>query len=134
MKIFSGRKKTFLQSSPAVCLAFVALAFFGAGCGKAQKPVAVTPVNSADGANQTETAPAPAPAPTAAAFPAVTTSDGGLDMGELNRCLIRWVVRNRRPPANFEDFASTAGVAIPPPPAGKKYFIARNMHILLVSE
>jgi len=41
-------------------------------------------------------------------------------------------VRNRRPPKNFEDFAATSGVEIPPPPDGKRYAIDKTMHIILV--
>jgi hypothetical protein len=37
-------------------------------------------------------------------------------------------------PANFDEFAATAGVPIPPPPAGKKYFLAKDMHIQLVNQ
>jgi hypothetical protein len=54
------------------------------------------------------------------------------DPVELNRELRKWVVRNRRPPKNFEDFAATAGIQIPPPPDGKKYAIDKTMHIVLV--
>jgi len=38
---------------------------------------------------------------------------------------------NRRVPKNFQDFASTAGVTIPPPPPGKKYMLSNDMHIIL---
>jgi hypothetical protein len=41
---------------------------------------------------------------------------------------------NHRVPANFDDFAATAGVVIPPPPAGKKYVIRKDMHIELVNQ
>ncbi len=59
--------------------------------------------------------------------------DGQPDLAELNRTLIRWIVAHKRAPASFEDFAATSGVQIPPPPAGKKYIIAKDMHIQLVS-
>ncbi len=67
------------------------------------------------------------------AVPAVTVvPNSEPDLGELNRGLLRWLMRNHRRPANFEDFAATAGVAIPPAPAGKKYVISKDMHIQLV--
>jgi hypothetical protein len=54
------------------------------------------------------------------------------DPVELNRELRKWILRNRRPPKNFEDFSSTAGVQIAPPPDGKKYAIDKTMHVILV--
>jgi hypothetical protein len=64
--------------------------------------------------------------------PAATPS--GPDLAEINRSLIRWIVRNRRAPANFQEFASSAGAPIPPAPAGKKYIIGGNMHVQLVNQ
>jgi hypothetical protein len=63
---------------------------------------------------------APAPQPTA-------------DPLDLNRELRKWILRNRRPPKNFEDFAATSGVEIPPPPAGKKYVVDKSMHVVLAN-
>jgi hypothetical protein len=61
----------------------------------------------------------------------VKQPDGSVDMAELNRYLLRWVVANQRRPASFEEFAASAGAQIPPPPAGKKYVITREMRIAL---
>ena len=47
--------------------------------------------------------------------------------------MVRWLIANKRRPKDFEDFAATAGVPIPPPPAGKKYAIGKDMHIVLVN-
>lgn len=58
--------------------------------------------------------------------------NGEPDLSELDRYLRRWLVQNRRRPANFEEFAATAGITIPPPPAGKKYVITKRMHVQLV--
>jgi hypothetical protein len=58
--------------------------------------------------------------------------DGQPDMKELNRCLMRWLFANKRRPKDFADFAATAGVAIPPPPAGEQYVIGKDMRIVLV--
>ena len=76
----------------------------------------------------------PVYSPASATVPAtVATPNGEPDMAELNRSLLRWVLKNKRRPNNFEDFAATAGVAIPPPPAGKKYLLGSDMKIQMVS-
>jgi hypothetical protein len=136
MNMFSSRQQTWFRFSTPACLALAAGILFFAGCSKAKKPVvAETPAPAPENADPAvvDHAPAPPPAPAVAATP-IAAPNGQPDMGELNRTLIRWIVRNRRPPANFADFAATAGVAIPPPPAGQKYIIAKNMHIQLVSQ
>jgi hypothetical protein len=94
---------------------------FAAGCGKKSEK----PSSSATPPLQTTQDPSQ---PTATA----TNVAAAPDLGELNRDLLRWILSNRRKPASFEDFSATAGVAIPPPPAGKKYIIAKDMHIQLV--
>jgi hypothetical protein len=62
----------------------------------------------------------------------IVQPDGQPDIHALNRCLVRWLIANKRRPKDFADFAATSGVAIPPPPAGKRYVIGKDMHILLV--
>ena len=124
-------------SRPAANLVFglvlgVALAFLSSGCKKAASSVAVA-VEPAPAAAEVQPAPTQAPVnhpavPAAAAQPAAAP-----DLGELNRGMIRWIVANRRRPHNFEDFAATANMTIPPPPAGKKYVIDSTMHIQLVN-
>ena len=42
-------------------------------------------------------------------------------------------MQNRRVPANFEEFAASANIQIPPPPAGKKYVINSHGLISLVN-
>ena len=133
MKSFPGHKQTWFQSSTPVCLALVVGVLFFAGCGKAKKSAAETPAPSPESVKQAETDHLPVATPTPAAAPALATAPNGEpDLKELDRSLLRWLMRNRRKPASFEDFSATAGVAIPPPPAGKKYVIAKNMHIQLV--
>jgi hypothetical protein len=135
MKNKTGWKQPIFQSSLSVCLALVAGALVLAGCSKAKKTAAEAPAPSAQELKQAENDHMPAPSPTApVALAPLATPTGQPDMGELNRTLIRWIVGHRRPPANFAEFAATAGVAIPPPPAGQKYIIAKNMHIQLVSQ
>lgn len=55
------------------------------------------------------------------------------DLPELNRSLLRWMMGHRHRPKDFEEFAATAGVTIPPPPAGKKYLLGKDLHIVLVN-
>jgi len=111
------------------------LALVVCGCGKKEsvgrdKAVADP---QADVSAQPGTVPVGAPPPPVLRQPAsITQSDGQADLKELNRCLLRWVLSNRRRPKSFEDFAATAGVPIPLPPADKKYVLGSNMHIQLV--
>ena len=51
------------------------------------------------------------------------------DLRPLNRALMQWVMQNHRAAANFEEFAASANIKIPPPPPGKKYVI--NSHGLI---
>lgn len=111
-------------------LLMAALVF--AGCGKAKKPVAASVPETAASA-EPNNAPAPVAQASLAAAP-LATPTGETDMAELNRTMLRWILGHRRVPANFEEFAATAGVAIPPPPAGKKYVIGRDKRIQLVNK
>jgi len=131
-----------IGSVPMNCLAIsairisLALVFgmivCGSGCSK--KPSAAAPPAPEVQAQAAPEATAPAPPNPSRAQQVgqVVQADGQADMGELNRCLLRWMMGNKRPPANFEDFAATAGVTIPPPPPGKKYRIGKDMHVVLV--
>jgi hypothetical protein len=118
-------------------IAILAAAFLVTGCGKKVEPSSTTtptatqPAPSAQNIKYAETNQMQVYTPTAAPVVAAATN-AAPDLSELNRYLIQWIIKNRRPPASFEDFAATAGVTIPPAPAGKKYVIAKNMHILLV--
>jgi hypothetical protein len=105
------------------------------GCGKAKKPSAEAPAPSPESVQQAANDHMPVYAPKAPLTPAVTvTPTGDPDLGELNRAMLRWLMRNRRTPASFEEFSASAGVVIPPAPAGKKYIISKDMHILLVKQ
>lgn len=121
------------QACLAVALAAGTLVW--AGCSKAKTTAAEPPPPTAQELQQAETEHKPMPSPTTpVAIAPLATPTGQVDLGELNRTMIRWIVGHRRPPANFEEFATTCGVPIPPPPAGQKYIIAKNMHIQLVSQ
>jgi|GEM_PF-651700 hypothetical protein len=135
MKMISGLTRFKKWPAPRQISAFVLVlttALFFAGCSKHTTPVVQTT------ADQNTNQPA-ADQPTTYQQPSTTTPvvatpqpPAAPDLRELDRGLIRWIVGNRRPPKNFADFAATAGVAIPPPPAGKQYFIDKTMHIQLV--
>jgi hypothetical protein len=101
----------------------------------AQAPSSDTQSPSADIEAPSSAQPAPGavgPEPQVMRQPAtIVQPDGQTDMKELNRCLLRWLMANKRRPKDFEDFAATAGVPIPPPPAGKQYVIGKDMRIVL---
>jgi hypothetical protein len=104
-----------------------------AGCSKSQAP---TPTSTASPQDTTQTQTA-TPQPSVQQTPGTATTQGAAtngqpDLASLQRTLIHWVVGHRRRPANFEEFAATAGVTIPPPPPGQKYFITDRLHIELV--
>jgi hypothetical protein len=110
------------------------LAFSLVGCGKGNKPVeAAAPPPSADASAAVPPGPPPMN-PTAVPVTATATNaSGGTDYSELNRDVRRWLLRNRRPPKDFAEYAATATIQIPPPPAGKKYALDKHLHILLIN-
>jgi hypothetical protein len=98
------------------------------GCGK--KPAAdTTPPPTQAAVQPAETQ---SPAPDAQQAQATTAQAPNAEPPDLNRELRKWILRNRRPPKDFDDFSSTAGIDIPPPPDGKKYAIDKTMHVVLV--
>ena len=104
-----------------------------AGCSKqsqSQAPSASTPPD----ANASQSAPpatvsTPPDVNASQSVPAATVTNGQPDLRPLNQALLGWVIQNRRRPANFEEFAASANIQIPPPPPGKKYVI--NSHGLI---
>ena len=143
MKLFSGLAwGTDGQSTQArvIYLALVlGVALFATGCGKSKAPATPVPQPPAPSAQQADTnqvsVNTPATPPEIPAPPNVTTNaaaNAAPDMGQLQRALGMWLVRNRRVPANFEEFAATAGITIPPPPPGKKFIITKRMQIMIV--
>jgi hypothetical protein len=115
----------------SLCLAVATAGAFLvlAGCRK-KAPVAVAP-SQPDAQSQAQPAP-PVQSQPGQVAPSMAQADGQPNLGALDHAVLRWMMRNRRPPANFEDFAATAGVTIPPAPAGKKYFLGKDMRISLV--
>ena len=55
------------------------------------------------------------------------------NLAELTRELRRWIVATKKRPTSFEDFATSAKITVPPPPAGKKYSISKEMRVELVN-
>jgi hypothetical protein len=98
-----------------------AITMFAVGCSKKNQS-SVTSVPPAQ--PQTDAAqPAPAAPSTVvnSGTTAAVTTNGLPDLRPLNQALMGWVYQNGRRPANFEEFAASTGVPIPPPPAGMKY-------------
>src|SRR5260221_5752984 len=115
----------------AVTLTLAVFIFF-TGCGKSKPPVVQAAVSQDTNAAEADHAPVYQPPTAVAPAPVTAQAPAAPDLRELDRSLMRWMMGNRRPPKNFADFAATAGVGIPPPPAGKKYIIDKTMHIQLV--
>ena len=115
----------------------LALALAICGCGRQKSSDAGNSSANTQTPASTQPAPGPVgpgPGPQVLKQPeTVAQPDGQTDIHALNRCLVRWLIANKRRPKDFEDFAATAGVPIPPPPAGKRYVIGKDMHIMLVN-
>lgn len=113
------------------------VAMFFVGCGKKSETPPVTTLPTESQTNQAAVPPAApgavAVSPSTPATNVAAAPNAGPDLGALNQALRGWLMRNRRVPASFEEFASTAGVTIPPPPAGKKYAITKRMEVVLVN-
>ncbi len=130
------------------CLAPVLVgAFLATGCHKAAPEAPVPPSSPAaatapDTNQDASTAytpqrspgpPQPTPQPLAdPEAPSRVKPNGEPDLHQLDRDIIQWIVGHQRSPSSFAEFASSAGVAIPPPPPGKKYAFTRDMHVILV--
>lgn len=54
-------------------------------------------------------------------------------LAQLTREVRKWIVRHQRPPQNFEEFAASATVQIPPAPAGKKFALSKQMRVVVVN-
>lgn len=100
-------------------LAVILTAALVAGaCGKKNEARNVPPATSA------------AAQPTNAASP--TPASGDVGAADIQRSVIRWIVSHHARPANFEQFAASADIKIPPPPPGKKFVLAPDMHVKVV--
>lgn len=123
-----GARRLDSRSGPAVrtcshLLVAFSLAVLLAGCGKESE--SVNPPASSVSATQEAPQVVPTPQQTPQAPLAV------VELTELNRELRKWILRNRRPPQSFEEFAASAPVQATPPPPGKKYVLTKQMRIVL---
>jgi hypothetical protein len=115
--------------------AICATALF-AGCSKSAQTSAPMPENNPaqPAAESPSTQPTPADSsPVPSPAPAAMTNNAGPDLVALNQALLGWRIQNQRVPANFEEFAASANITIPPPPRGKKYVINSDGLISLVN-
>jgi hypothetical protein len=137
--VFNSEESMVNSLRLVLCLTMIAAV---SGCGKKAAATTSAPAPSTASesvasapAIQTPAQPVVAQSPQSSApVASAVQPNGQVDLAELNRTLIRWIVRNRRAPGNFQEFASSAGITVPPPPPGKKYIIAPNMHIQLVNQ
>jgi hypothetical protein len=123
----------------------LASVLFSTGCHKAGDATATplpapAPVAAAPDTNQDTLAGAVVNIHAQAAAPAQTDGDGRPyvkpngepDLHVLDGALLDWRFSHQRKPSTFAEFAASSGIAIPPPPAGKKYALASSGHIILV--
>jgi hypothetical protein len=96
------------------------------GCKKADTAVDSTPPADATATNG-QAAPSQLPPQSP---PPVSVSPGddapkikAGDLTQLTFELRKFVVQHQHKPRDFQEFANTSGIQIPPPPAGKKYAI-----------
>jgi hypothetical protein len=123
----------------------LAAAFFSTGCHKAEDATAVpppaqAPMAAAPDTNQETQGSVVNPQAQQASAPAQVDSsgrpfarpNGDPDLHVLDGALLDWRFSHQRKPSSFAEFAASAGIAIPPPPAGKTYSLAANGHIILI--
>jgi len=134
MKCFPDKKIPVARHGVTVGITLLVGVLLFTGCGKAKKPTDETSAPTPEAAKQMAADHVPVYAPPKTTPAPVAAPNGEPDLAELNRAMLRWLMSHHRAPASFEDFAATAGVAIPPAPAGKKYIIAKDMHIQLVNK
>lgn len=63
-----------------------------------------------------------------------TNATGDPDYAVMNRDVRRWLLRNRRAPKSFAEYAASATILIPTPPPGKKYALDKHLHVILVAQ
>jgi hypothetical protein len=100
---------------------------------------AATQVSAAPSANASQNSngqAAAGPAPSHTEPPQLAAPSGAdlqaRDIHQMERVLVGWIISTHHRPNSFEEFVAATQIQVPPPPPGKKYVIAKNMHILLV--
>jgi hypothetical protein len=113
----------------------LSLALFVAGCGKGNKPPPSTATTNATQEENQRVGPGQQTpqAPPSVAGQVTTAPPAEPDLNQLTREVRRWIVRNKRVPQNFEEVFSGAQMQVPPPPAGKKYELNKQMKVILVN-
>jgi hypothetical protein len=121
-----------LSKRHLILAGLVATVGLSVGCKKeSEEPVSLSPeMASQVESNRSRGAPTGQPAvPQNVNLPATASTDEVL--AQLNREVRRWIMRNQRPPANFEEFVSSSNVEISPAPPGKKYALTKQMKVVL---
>ena len=123
-----------------ITVAIMAAAFLFTGCGKKPKtqPPAAPPVvkqnaTAPNAVQQPEETPTPV-APVV--VPSVSTNcytvGAPWNPQQINGRVRGWWTQHGHWPANFEEFAATSGIQIPPPPPGMKYMFDGRLHVRIV--
>jgi hypothetical protein len=124
-----------INTSSIFATIMISIALFVSGCTRKSSDAANAQFITQTSQDVENSNPAAAPAPQAQAASeaaSVVQADGQPDMAALNRVARLWMIRNRRRPTSWDDFAANAGVQIPLPPSGKKYALSRDMRVTLV--
>lgn len=123
------------------CILWLAvIASLWVGCTKkeqsSERPIQPTAETEKAAAPDTPPQTAPTQAPLDAPPPSVpsqiSVADGADATAPLTVTLRRWIIAHKRVPRDFEEFS--AGMQIPPPPAGKKYSIDKNIRVVLITK
>jgi hypothetical protein len=131
-KVFSFGRFAVRQPKSGRCVALIwAVLLLAAGCGKSNH-VPTTPLPSSDVTNTPATSSIATAINYAPATGATNAGDTQLQVQTLNKSLLGWMIQNHRHPQNFAEFARTANIQIPEPPAGKKYTLNQRGFINLV--
>lgn len=117
-----------------ICLSLALIAAVAAGCGKSNtSPPAAAPAQGPAAPVASAPAVAVSTAPATPQQPAASVDNSKQTLQMLNRSLMQWMIKNRRHPRTFQEFAGTANIPIPSPPAGKEYALNGRGFIVLVN-
>jgi hypothetical protein len=131
-KVFDFGRFIVRQPKGGGCVALLGAALLlVAGCSKSNTPPP-TPPPASDVTNTPTASTGAAPITYAPAMGATNASDTQTEVQTLNKALLGWMIKNRRHPQDFAEFASTANIQIPTPPPGKKYTLNQRGFITLV--